>query len=101
MLQHMDTPAKVEPQFLTEEEFKALEKPAGRSSFKKEDIFDAFGEAFHLVGGVPRLALWAEENPSKFFPTLARMATSNAVNIQNNTAVVIRPALPPSPLDEE
>lgn len=33
----------------------------------------AFAQAFELIGGVPRLALWADRNPDKFFQLYARM----------------------------
>lgn len=34
---------------------------------------EAFQSAFEIIGGVPRLALWADKNPEKFYPLLARM----------------------------
>lgn len=34
---------------------------------------EAFQTAFELIGGVPRLALWADQNPDKFYPLVARM----------------------------
>jgi hypothetical protein len=33
----------------------------------------AFQQAFELIGGVPRLALWADQNPSKFYPLFSKM----------------------------
>lgn len=33
----------------------------------------AFAQAFELIGGVPRLALWADRNPDKFYPLFARL----------------------------
>lgn len=34
---------------------------------------EAFQTAFDIIGGVPRLALWADRNPDKFYPLVARM----------------------------
>lgn len=33
----------------------------------------AFQQAFEIIGGVPRLALWADRNPDKFYPLFARL----------------------------
>lgn len=33
----------------------------------------AFEQAFELIGGVPRLALWADRNPSKFYAMFSKM----------------------------
>lgn len=41
--------------------------------FKSARAAEAFQHAFELIGGVPRLALWADRNPDKFYPLLARM----------------------------
>lgn len=34
---------------------------------------EAFQSAFEVIGGVTRLALWADKNPDKFYPLFARM----------------------------
>ena len=34
---------------------------------------EAFQLAFEAIGGMPRLAMWADKNPSKFFNLYARM----------------------------
>jgi len=34
---------------------------------------EAMQQAFEIIGGVPRLALWADRNPDKFYPLFARM----------------------------
>lgn len=34
---------------------------------------EAFQQAFEIIGGVPRLAIWADANPDKFFALYARM----------------------------
>jgi hypothetical protein len=34
---------------------------------------DAFQNAFDLIGGIPRLALWADKNPSAFFTLYSKL----------------------------
>lgn len=36
----------------------------------------AFEQAFELIGGVPRLTLWADRNPSKFYAMFSKMIPS-------------------------
>lgn len=33
----------------------------------------AFQQAFDLIGGVPRLALWADQNPDKFYSLYSKL----------------------------
>lgn len=44
--------------------------PKGLRSAKAAESFQY---AFDIIGGVPRLALWADKNPDKFYPLVARM----------------------------
>lgn len=37
---------------------------------------NAFQNAFELIGGVPRLALWADKNPSAFFALYSKLIPS-------------------------
>lgn len=60
------------------------------------------GEAFELIGGVPRLALWADKNPTEFYKICAKtIPQSNLLDIVGKVQHTILPALPPSPLDED
>lgn len=34
---------------------------------------EAFQQVFEIIGGVPRLALWADKNPDKFYQLYGRM----------------------------
>jgi hypothetical protein len=45
---------------------------------------ESFQLAFEAIGGLPRLAMWADKNPSKFFNLYARMIGQT-----------INPVLPP------
>ena len=50
----------------------------------------AFEQAFELIGGVPRLALWADRNPSKFYAMFSKMIPSTVQgNIQKDIKVTI------------
>jgi hypothetical protein len=43
------------------------------STFKRQNIVQQFHSAFQLIGGVPRLALWADKNPTAFFSLYSKM----------------------------
>lgn len=40
---------------------------------KSKRAAEAFQQAFDIIGGIPRLAIWADANPDKFFALYARM----------------------------
>ena len=68
---------------------------------KKERVLNAFHDAFELTGGIPRLALWADANPTEFYRLYAKMLprqTDNNHNVDGD--FVIRHVLPRGPLDE-
>lgn len=55
----------------------------------------AFEQAFELIGGVPRLALWADRNPSKFYAMFSKMIPATVQgNIQKDIRVMISWATP-------
>jgi hypothetical protein len=65
----------------------------------REQIKDAFNTAFELIGGVPRLAIWANENPDKFYSIFARLnggGTSSSLSGKLTVEHVLRR----NPLDE-
>jgi hypothetical protein len=68
--------------------------------FNRADVVMAFQRAFLQIGGVQRLAIWANANPDKFFPLYARMAPSTSLQIGDNAQIQIVHALPPTPLDQ-
>lgn len=64
----------------------------------------ALAEAFEIVGGVPRLALWADRNPTEFYKILGKQVPAliqNAVQVNATGPVTIVSALPRSYLDGE
>ena len=71
-----------------------------RDGFTRQEVVDAFARAFEMIGGVQRMALWANQNPDKFYPLYSKLLPSTAINIGNAGLVTIIHALAPTPLDE-
>lgn len=72
-----------------------------QDGFSRMDVVNAFNNAFTMMGGVNRLALWANANPDKFYPLYAKLMPSTAVNIVGDGArVIIEHSIPHTPLDE-
>lgn len=63
----------------------------------KHKLLTAADETFDLIGGVPRFAMWADKNLGEFYRLYSKTIPQN-VDISGD--ITIRPALPPSPLDE-
>jgi hypothetical protein len=69
---------------------------------KREKVVNAFHEAFELIGGVPRLAHWADQSPSAFYKLYARLLPTQANNqLEHSGEIRVRHILPRGPLDEE
>lgn len=69
-------------------------------AFKRADIVNAFHDAFELIGGTTRLALWAHENPGEFFKLYAKMLPSHATSeIDQSGEIKIVHAIKPGALD--
>lgn len=50
----------------------------------------AFQQAFDMIGGVPRLALWADQNPTKFYTLYSKLVPATAeVDIKKDINVTI------------
>ena len=66
-------------------------------------IFGLVGRTFDAIGGEPRMAEWADDNPGKFYMIL--MSTSPSVqpiaSIQGNVTLHVHPSLAPTSLDVE
>lgn len=61
-------------------------------SFSRKNVENAFHMAFELIGGVPRLAMWADANPDKFYPLYSRMLPQKSeLDIQAALQMVILP----------
>ena len=44
--------------------------------FSRADVVSAFQSAFELIGGTPRLALWANDNPTEFYKLFGKLLPS-------------------------
>lgn len=68
--------------------------------FSRQDVVNSFQDAFRMIGGVQRMALWANANPDKFYPLYSKLLPSTAINIGDNAQVIIQHAIPRGQLDE-
>lgn len=69
---------------------------------KRAKVVNAFHEAFELIGGVPRLAHWADQSPSAFYKLYARLLPTQASQqIEHGGEIRIKHVLPKGPLDAE
>ena len=70
-------------------------------SFSRKDVVQSFQSAFELIGGVPRLALWANEHETEFFKLYSRLLPSQASSALGESNVMrIEMAIAKGPLDE-
>ena len=65
---------------------------------KRKRVINAFQDAFQLIGGTPRLALWADENPTEFYRIYSKLMPKENHN-QTDGELVIHHVLPRGPLD--
>jgi hypothetical protein len=69
--------------------------------FSRKDVVNAFHQSFELVGGIPRLALWANDNYTDFAKLYARLLPSQASSSLGEAQhLIIEMAIKPSALDE-
>jgi len=69
--------------------------------FTRKDVVMAFQSAFELIGGVPRLALWANENESDFYKLYSRLLPSQSSSaLGESNTLRIEMAIRPGALDE-
>ena len=71
----------------------------GRDGFSRQDVVNAFQNAFTMIGGAQRLALWANANPDRFFPLYAKLMPSTSFQFGAGDLTRIEHAIPPTPLD--
>jgi hypothetical protein len=70
-----------------------------RDGFTRNDVVNAFQNAFEMMGGTTRLALWANANPDKFYPLYAKLLPSTSLLIGDAGALEIIHRLAPTALD--
>src|SRR6187399_3544747 len=74
-----------------------------RTGAPRDRFMQALAEAFEIVGGVPRLALWADKNQGEFYKLLGKQVpglVQNAFAIKASGNVTIVSAIPASFLDD-
>lgn len=73
-----------------------------RSRLTRDQITQAFHDSFELIGGVPRLAIWADANPTEFYKLYARLLPSGSFEgLNSDNQVIVMHVLPRSALDRE
>jgi hypothetical protein len=75
-----------------------LYSPTGRlrraKGLTRADVIAAFQHSFEMIGGVPRLALWADANPTDFFKLYGRLLPSSSTSeLDGPQELIIRHAL--------
>lgn len=70
-----------------------------KHGFNRTDVINAFQDAFSIIGGTTRLALWANANPDKFYALYAKLLPAQSYQFTESTTRLIAHALPPSALD--
>jgi len=67
---------------------------------RRAQVIEAFSVAFQMIGGVPRLALWADQNPDEFYKLYGRLLpASTSQEMSDDSHIVIEHALPPPRYD--
>jgi hypothetical protein len=79
--------------------------PTGRlrrqRGITRADVIQTFALAFEMIGGTPRLAVWADTNPSDFFKLYGRLLpSSSSSELDGDQTIIVRHALPPPPETE-
>ena len=70
-------------------------------SLKREQVVNAFLDAFELIGGTPRLAIWGDENPTEFYKLWSKLAPRQIEQeTTHDGGLRIQHVLPRGPLDE-
>jgi hypothetical protein len=67
-----------------------------QSGLSRKEVIQTFQLAFEMIGGIPRLATWADTNPGDFYKLFGRLLpNSSSVELDGDTIVTIQHALPP------
>lgn len=70
------------------------------NGFNRNDVVNAFVSAFEVIGGIDRLALWANANPDKFFPLYAKLLPATTQVIGDIGTLEIIHRIAPTKLDQ-
>jgi hypothetical protein len=66
---------------------------------RKETMLDRVRAASELIGGVPRLAVEADENPWELYRLQARLEAAEKARNINMAIRILAPTIPPTALD--
>lgn len=70
-----------------------------KREFSRRRVLEAIDEAFELIGGVPRFAFWAHNNPTEFYKLYGKtIPAASQVELMGKIQHQILPALPRPPL---
>jgi hypothetical protein len=82
----------------------SLYAPTGRLKRQTTDrakIIQLFTDSFEMIGGVPRLAIWADANPGDFFKLFGRLLpASSSQELDGPQEIIIRHAIPTQDLQQ-
>lgn len=71
-----------------------------KGNLTRQSVVAAFADAFEQIGGVSRLALWADTHPEEFYKLYARLLPpASHPDLDGNREFVVRHILPPTALD--
>jgi hypothetical protein len=84
---------------LAEAHSKRLRVPK-QGAVNRENVVRAFEESFYLIGGIPRLASWAHENPGDFFRLYGKLIPSSGHQTHDHVVEIVS-KLPRTALDGE
>jgi hypothetical protein len=72
-----------------------------KAASRNARLLEAIQETFELIGGVPRMAIWADGEPGEFYKLLGKQIPGmvQQLNFNGPTQINIQPALPRSALD--
>ncbi|MDB4312218.1 hypothetical protein N9937_02185 [bacterium] len=72
--------------------------PRAANTVRRKQVIEAFSDAFTLIGGTPRLAIWADENPTEFYRLYSKLMPKEQTG-EVNHEVKIMQVLPRGALD--
>lgn len=94
------------PSIIKDDELKALQEfyDVSRLETVKRSprrTNNAVQDAFDLIGGVPRLAIWADRNPGEFFTKILPRTLQSQMQQEHSGTIQIVTKIPRTALDGE
>jgi len=98
----------VQHQFVEQQDIEAIDAPLvqvanspfaklnrSTTGFGRAEIVNAFNTAFQMIGGVSRLAIWADRNPGEFYKLYGKLLPSSSqVDLTGEQTITIQHVLP-------